>query len=634
VPARLRTLREFAEQEITIPDGQYRGLKFRCDRQPYVGRLYDEIDSGRWSRVVCTGPTQSGKTLCAFVIIAMYHLFEIGETVILACPDMQMARDKWMCDLLPAIRSSRYAHLLPEKGTGSGGGFGATIPFQNGVVLRWMTGGGGDKSRSAFSSRVVIVTETDGMDSIGGKSRESDKITQIIARTDAYGDRARIYMECTVSVEEGRTWQEYTSGSHSRLMLKCPHCGDLVDMTRDTLTGWKGVDDEHTARNDSAFGCPACGALWSEDDRRRANNESVLVHDGQEVNGADVTGQGKRTNTLGFRWTAAHNMFQTAGHIGWREWKASRSHDEDNAEREMRQYVWALPYIPPKADLTKLLYDQISRRAVSIPKGDLPDDTERLTVGIDLGLYRSWYVTLAHKTDGSPHVVDYGQLPVSSSELGEDVALGVMLREFADVCETGWQGRSPDAVFIDSGWLSHVVYDFVRKSGVPYYAVKGQGEATTRKYTEPRSPAEARPFVGSGYSVVKQDAEQLWLVEINADQWKSWVHARLATPIDKTGALTLYEAAPVKHYQFGKHLTAETRKEEFVAGKGTVIKWERTRKDNHYLDALYMAACAGHLTGVRLASMRTETKQTDATPAVAVSGNQRRAHIRPRRKLH
>ena len=110
---RLRSMREFAEAEIVIPDGPFAGRRFRCSRQPYTGLWFDEVDSGRWSRCVATGPTQSGKTLCCFVIPLLYHLFEVGETVICGLPDMDMAGDKWREDILPAIEHSRYRDLLP-----------------------------------------------------------------------------------------------------------------------------------------------------------------------------------------------------------------------------------------------------------------------------------------------------------------------------------------------------------------------------------------------------------------------------------------------------------------------------------------------------------------------------------------
>ena len=66
------------------------------------------------------------------------------------------------------------------------------------------------------------------------------------------------------------------------------------------------------------------------------------------------------------------------------------------------------------------------------------------------------------------------------------------------------------------------------------------------------------------------------------------------------GAMTLYQAQPHEHLSLVKHLTAETKTEEFVAGQGVRVKWERLRRQNHWFDALYNATCAGYLAGARL----------------------------------
>jgi len=43
---RLRSMRQFAEQEVVVPTGPFKGLRFRCDRQPFTALWFDEIDSG------------------------------------------------------------------------------------------------------------------------------------------------------------------------------------------------------------------------------------------------------------------------------------------------------------------------------------------------------------------------------------------------------------------------------------------------------------------------------------------------------------------------------------------------------------------------------------------------------------
>jgi len=53
--------------------------------------------------------------------------------------------------------------------------------------------------------------------------------------------------------------------------------------------------------------------------------------------------------------------------------------------------------------------------------------------------------------------------------------------------------------------------------------------------------------------------------------------------------MTLYRAAPSEHLSLARHLTAEHKVEAYVAGKGVVVQWERLRRQNHWLDALYNA---------------------------------------------
>ena len=281
-PRRIRTMRRFAEDEVVLPDGPFAGRRFRCARQPYTGLWFDQVDSGRWARCVATGPTQSGKSLACFVVPLLYHLFEVGETVICGLPDMDMAADKWRLDILPVIERSRFNPLLPRTGGGSRGArVVETIRFGNGAVLKFMSGGGGDKSRAGFTARVVVITETDGMDKPGITSRESDKVTQLEARTRAYGARRRVYMECTVSTERGWTWQEYTSGSRSRIVLPCPACNGWVAPEREHLTGWQGAETLEAAREGGAFACPSCGSVWDAEQRSAANRGGRLLHEGR-----------------------------------------------------------------------------------------------------------------------------------------------------------------------------------------------------------------------------------------------------------------------------------------------------------------------------------------------------------------
>ncbi len=616
---RLRTMREFAEQEIVLPDGPYEGFKFRCDRQPYSRLWFDAVSSNLFPRKVATGPSQSGKTLHCCVIPLLYHLFEIGETCIFGLPDMGMASDKWRQDLKPVIERSRYRDLLPKLGSGSKGGKVSDIQFGHGPTLKFMSGGGGDKSRAGFTARVLMLTEIDGMDESGGNSREADKITQMEARTLAYGDRKCIYAECTVSVEKGRTWREYKAGTESKLVLNCPHCKAWVYPERSNLVGWESGQSDMEAGKLSSYFCPSCAEAWSEDDRHKANGNAKLVHRGQDIDEAGkVVGDIPTTDTLGFRWSAVNNMFTSANFVGKQEWKASRATDEVNAEKELRQFYWALPHLPTASESTPLEHHQLVTRMLSGHRqGIVPAWAKFLTLGADLGKYLCHWTLVAWGDTATGHVVDYGRLDVPTDDFGEEIALKKVLQELREHVNDGWFKHDgsccvPDRVWIDAGWHGEVVYGFVRESGQRFLPILGRSSIKAKRYFagQKKSTGSVVAQQGEEYALATVPEEMCYRAEINADYWKSWLHKRLACPLESKdsggmtvetrGRLTLFEDDPRKHTSFAKHLTAEVEIESFEPGKGTIKAWTPIRDANHWLDSTYIACAAGHHCGVRL----------------------------------
>jgi len=613
----LRTIREFAEQEVIIPDGPFRGFQFSCRRQPHTRLWFGEIDSGRWRRHVLTGPVQSGKSLIGFVIPAMYHLFEHRETVILGLPSMEIAADKWREDLEPAIRASRYRDLIPNTGAGSRGGNFESIKFRNGATLKFMSGGGSDKKRSAFTSRVLIVTETDGLDEAGEQSREADPLRQLEARTASYGEKARIYLECTVSFAEGRTWQEIQKGTQSRIALRCPHCLHWVTPERENLIGHQGAANEVEASRRSQFYCPDCGTGWSEADRRTAHDEAKLVHRTQEIDAEGViSGELPPTWTLGYRYSAVNNFFRSQHDIGATEWAADRATNEEAAEREQCQFVWA---IPPKSNteaVVSLDARVIAERMVQPGRGFVHSDAQCVTVGVDIGKYQIHWTACDWRPGARGHVIDYGVEPLPTDQLGQDLATLQGLRDLREVFNAGWdagnsQRVQPLYVFIDSGYLTEVVYSFVRESQGPYLPCKGQGaEQRGGSYLRPRAMTDNLMFVGDGMHIVWQPAKEIRLVELDSDHWKTWLHERWRSPLQANGSLTLWkDSNPRLHYAFGRHQVAEEKQTEYKPGKGEITKWVRKNRQNHWLDTTALACAAAFLAGVRL----------DASPVIPTS---------------
>lgn len=603
-------MREFAEQEIVIPDGPFEGRKFSCDRQPYTRLWFDAIDSGRWNRHAATGPVQSGKTLSAFIAPLMFHLFETGDNVVCGVPDKNVIADKWSKDILPAIKRSRYHDLLPTSGLGSKGGQTDSVTFKNGKTLRFMTGRGKDESRSAYTARVVVITEVDKMDVPSAASRETDPIRQLEARTKAYGSRKRIYLECTVSTDEGRIWTEYTGGTQSRIACRCPCCRDYVSPEREDFS-YGQAETEGQAERQAAFFCPSCGERWTDAQRLQANLEAVLVHRGQEIDAdGQVHGDPPDVKTLGFRWSAANNLFVPPGEIGIEEFRAKHREDE-SSDKGLLQFTWVRPYKPDREDLTGLRVADITARTVDgLPRGMVPADAWRLVFTVDVRKRELHWTFVAWRHDGSGHVVEYGIEPVAGDTMAEEIAIRDALRKLRDErVKVGWKTAAgatvrPGLCLVDSGYKADVIYAFVAESGAAWTATKGFGEETLRQgYSRPKSTGATVEWIGEEchVSILPSGAR---LLEVNADHWKSHLHARLSTPIGLPGSLALFALGDgYTHDTFARHLTSERRVQEFVPDKGVVIKWVRERKANHWLDCGALACVGAHALGVKLVPM-------------------------------
>lgn len=598
---RIRSVREFATQEVVIPDGDYQGQLWRAHRQPAHALWFDEIDSGKWSRFAFVACQQSGKTLAGFVVPTLYHLFELQETVIVGLPTMDIARDKWEVDLKPAIEASRFRDYLPTSGPGSKGGTPELITLRNGTHLKFMSGGGGDEKRSAFTSRVLVVTEADKLDDTGSGSSESTKLRQLEGRTRFYGNRKRIYLECTVSEETGCIWQEWTNGSAGLVYQPCDSCGEYVAPEREHFVGWEQAEEEIDAEQ-AKFSCPSCGILWSEETRARQLQKARVVHRGQSIasDGA-ITGEPPRTRTCGFRYSASANAFADTAMIGIDEWRAKRSQDEDLANRELLQWTWAWPPAPRTQAEEPLDVQILMQRQSDLPRTHLPEDATRITAGVDARKERLEWFVIAGRESGGPLCVDYGWEAVPLQDLDLSTALQTAVKSLQERFDYGWllpdgERRSVDIALLDCHWSTDALYEacYGHQSWLPALGFGFKQHKAT--YRAPKNRTNAIVSIGDAWHQVVMERRfdgvqrKFRVIETNADVWKTRLHRALSVPEDHPHAMLLPKSdKPDGRRELAKQLTAERQESTTNSQSGTVIKWVTRYYMNHWLDAAYMA---------------------------------------------
>ena len=588
-----------------LPDGPRAGFRFSAAFMPWTGLVLTAFDDPRYRRFWGSGPAQSSKTVLFFLIPILYHLFEVRESIIVGVPRMEDAYGIWADRILPAIRANpAWAALLPSEGAGSRGGRFHSVRLKSGAALRFMSGAGRDEERSGYPARVVVFTEVDKFDEAGDASKESDPITQIETRTEAYGDRALVFAECTMSTKEGRVWREVSDhGTGSQLWLACPHCGRWAAPEREQFVGWQGAEDVNAARELGAYACAECGVAWSEADRRAALEHPLLVAEGQTVTAGLVTGEPRRTNTFGVRWNSLHSALTGMANIAEKEWRAAIDDDESSKKR-LAQFVWGLPYEAEKEQTIDITEQTMYRRITDRARGIVPAGTEKVTVFIDLGLYRCWWSAWAWSEGMRGHCLDYGCLLVEHGARSEDAAILAALREFRDdILIPGWANaegvrRGADMVLVDRNWKSEVVSVFCRESGQGYMGAHGRGNVRGLKsWTEP-NPTKAK-LIGEGWYVTPSSRGGC-VVLMDSDRWKGRVHSGFVASEGGPGALTLYKGQPREHSTFCRHILAEHQIEEWEPGKGPIVRWHQSSRSNHYLDTAYGAMVAASICGMRL----------------------------------
>ena len=604
-------------QDYVIADGPNLGLPFQFETQPITKLLIQEIDSRRWNEVFITGPSQSGKTLIGFVAPALYHTLELGETYVLGIPDMRMANNKWQMDLLPAIKANfRWERLLPLAGPGSQGGIVRdTITFRNGGVLKFMSANGSDQARAGFTSRVVGITEAARFSRVSDTSREADPLRQMRARQAAYDEPQRmLYVEGTVTVDEDLPWSAKADSSDSKIMSQCPHCGEWIAPERENLLGWNDAVNVFEAGLLARWFCYLCGEAINEEERRESVKNSVLAHVGQTVSKrGEVLGPMPQTNRLFFRYSGWHNLFVTTATLAKEEWRADQidkeTSDYENAQKELTQFKWAIPYKSNNLESQPLEKKEvIRRRTEAYPKGLLPAKTTHLALGCDVGKYALHYFVLAGLSNGMLHCPSYGIIDVPSAFLDWESAISHALNELFDLCEIGFamqgqtESRQVDQAWIDTGYEPDALFKAViAHSGRPrrnsrYQLALGRGSGQMqRMYQAPPKRGNGIVEIGHHWHVVRNKRWKAFQVFADSDHWKDRLQDSFKQPKDQPGSITLHYAPEREFERLGKHLTNEHRKVEFVPGQGEKVKFEK-KGVNHWLDAAYNSrACLDRL---------------------------------------
>lgn len=640
-PEKPRDINTWAEQEVTLFEGPREDRKYKASYAKFAAIVLETLATaaGKWSQIAVIGPAQSGKTLLVDGIYPAYRLMELKRDHAIGAPTVNYAQRVWDRKLGPIILNTKYKKHLPKIGSGSKKGKFESLQFLHGPWLKLFGAGGGDEQRSGDTVPCVTITETDKMDMPGEVSREADPVTQIIARTQAFGEQGLAILECTVSTEEGRIWQEAViNGSDGRFFIKCPHCFQWICPDRDHFIVDKKAKNAQEAAKSAFYACNECGVEWDEDDRTEANQYPRLVHNGQPIDiaggkrepGQSVNKKGEVVGTdpltwtkkCGIRWNWFHvpQEMVSMRQVAAEEWECANKPDETlqkaNLEKKLCQFRWAIPYKDDMIEEFGISVNQILDKIGDYEQGIIPPDTKAFTAAIDPGLYQCWWSAYAWRDEMKGFLTGCGFEGVAQDRKKDPLRMLPVLREMRDdillnkddgFSEMNGEPVFPDVVLVDAGYHPKIVNKFVKESNeicrdlklaTRFFAAKGLGtEKNQDNWKEPKKGKDK--IVREGWQLVKQN-NGMGLVLLNTDYWKHQIHGGLKASEDVPGSLMLYDDERNEHKEFARHITAERYESKFKPGKGMISYWNRLVKKNHLFDTSYMCMAAADVAGIRL----------------------------------
>jgi phage terminase large subunit GpA-like protein len=363
----------------------------------------------------------------------------------------------------------------------------------------------------------------------------------------------------------------------------CPHCGTFFVHRFENFR----IDEKQPQR--SVYECNHCGEMITEAERviavRAGHWESILKPEDRE---------GRHP---GFHIDAFISLMMGYGDI-------AQDYLDAKTEAEKKAFANLDLGLPYKYGGDAPEYQRLAERAKSrtdLIRGHVPARGLILTAFADVQMRGMWLLVVAHAPNREKWVVEAEYIDGDTADLTgpawQQLRKRTLDREFPDAF--GGK-RSLDALLIDSGYRSHIVYSFVRNNQ-RIHPLSGHDVVLATKGLEGwGKPAIGQPKlvdIDLGGKKIKQGVK-VW----GLGTWplKSEHYANLHRV--REGDVEQYPDGYCHHGHwlddvFFKQITAEYLAEIRFRGRVTGRKWEK-RGENHYLDCYVGNYAAAEYLGI------------------------------------
>ena len=262
-PPEKLTLSEWADKyRYLSPESSSEPGKWRTSRTPYLKRIMDCFTDPKVRIITAVAASQVGKSEVELNAIG-YIIDQAPGSIMYVHPNLKAAQKFSRLRVSPMIRDCKTLN----KKTGKTKKSGNTIlqkSFPGGMLT--IVGSESASDLASTPARYVIGDERDRWEKSAG--REGDPWELLKARQITYYNSKTL--EVSTPTIKGASSIEFgfLQGTQERWCTKCPHCGEYINITWDTIRfnhSFKEINHQKVYEvKDIYFSCPKCGGMSTE----------------------------------------------------------------------------------------------------------------------------------------------------------------------------------------------------------------------------------------------------------------------------------------------------------------------------------------------------------------------------------
>jgi phage terminase large subunit GpA-like protein len=583
-PARISPS-EWARKYLIVPDGPRAGEPWDPKLTPYLVEPLDAMSAD--SPINHVGVRKSAQTgFTTLIIAALGFWIDTDPSRILLLQPTDGALSEFNSDKLqPAIDNSPRLRrkVRPQTSRSGTGSTTYSKRYPGGSLTLGIASSTADL-RSKTVKRLARDEIDEYPDDVNG---QGDPLMLSDARYRVFlasRDWKKIDISTPTILGSSKIDKIFRDGDQRYWRVTCPGCGGAFGFEWGPNFRFKAE-----APHEAHYVAPCCGAIIE------GYQKNAVLARGRWV--ATAPGAGKPAtyhfDTLSspmVPWDAVAAAYVEAG--------------DDPLRQKAFWNLWlGLPY-EVRGDAPD--HVRLIERRESYPRGALPAGALFITAAADVQMRGIWYEIVAWGRGRKSWTIDTGYCDGDTSSPDSDAFKALTEATLGRTFQDAWgRGLGVDAMGVDSGYRSHVVYAYVRSHQRPHpdtgrdlvFALKGEDG-----WSRPAIGLPKLVDIDLGGRKVKQGCK-LWSV----GTWP--LKGAFYADLRKEGLFSGRDNDPEGFCRFGtwldenyfKQITAEYLADEMLRGRSRKVWKLRLGRDNHLLDCrIYNIAMAEHLGVTRM----------------------------------